>query len=241
MSKYINEQQWLGIIKRDNWYQLINDDYQRLQQLADESEQAVADEIKEEVYNFFETQLGLGNVALGEAGLAWDKARKPIDTIVIHHTKNKPGITWQRLDAMHLIRLYAQYYLNPDKSEEQIKGRPIFSGHFRETRQVFYAYHWLVRENGTAERLLADDKVGWQAGDWDINCRSVAICLDADLTDASPTPGALLAISNLIKDRYPQVSQRRIFGHREVNPGTRCPGEKFIGGWKDELVLSLDR
>jgi|GEM_PF-2098109 len=51
---------------------------------------------------------------------------------------------------------------------------------------VFCAYHWLVYMDGTMERLLQDNEVGWHAGKWDVNCKSVAICLDDDFENLAP-------------------------------------------------------
>lgn len=93
---------------------------------AEESSKEISDEIKEEIYQFFENRLATKEIVLGNNGPNWDVERKPIDSIIIHHTKNQPGITWQRLSAMHLIRLYATYYSNPVKNEKHIKGQPIF-------------------------------------------------------------------------------------------------------------------
>lgn len=38
---------------------------------------------------------------LATSGANQDAERKPIDTIVIHHTANAPGMTRERLSAMH--------------------------------------------------------------------------------------------------------------------------------------------
>jgi hypothetical protein len=147
------------------------------------------------------------------------------------------------LDAMHLLRLYVPVYQNPPADvAAELKNQPLYSGHFDETgRQVFRAYHWLVRQDGTTERLLEDDKIGWQAGDWDENCRSVAICIDDDLTDARPTPDALEAVAQIIEQHYSQlsISPDTVKGHNEV-VDTICPGREFIGGWKTQLLDRLN-
>jgi hypothetical protein len=236
MTKYLDEQRWGKAIKYDDWYLRLSDDYKKLTNQAEESNKEVSLEIKEELYQFFEDNLAKKEIVLGRDGPNWDSERKPVDTIVIHHTKNKPGITWQRLSAMHLIRLYATYYSNPEENEKYIKGQPIFSHHFRDGEQVFYAYHWLVRANGEVERLLQDDETGWQAGNWEVNCRSIAICFDDDLENTSPSSEAIKAAAKIIKENYNQIEKSRIFGHQEINQKTACPGSLFLDGWKQELL-----
>jgi len=104
--------------------------------------------------------------------------------------------------------------------------------------------HWFVRHDGTAERLLNDNEIGWQAGNWNINCRSVAICFDGDYENTRPSDIELSAAANIIKDHYPQIARERILGHREVNQKTTCPSNLFLSdtthrGWKDDLLALL--
>jgi hypothetical protein len=240
MPKYFNEQKWVEAIKYDDWYLRLSDDYKCLMKQSEESSKEISDEIKEETYQFFENHFEKGDIALGKEGPNWDEERKPIDTVVIHHTKNPPGITWQRLSAMQLIRLYATYYASPYyEKEKHIKGEAIFSNHFKNNHQVFYAYHWLVRMDGNAERLLNDNEIGWQAGNWEVNCRSVAICLDNNFEKSSPPDLVLSSVAKLIKEKYPQVKLENIIGHREVDSKTNCPGNKFLNGWKLKLIENL--
>ncbi len=240
MSKYFNEQEWLEATQHNDWYLRISDDYNRLMKQADESSKEISEEIKEGIYQFFENHLEKGDIALGKEGPNWDEERKPINTIVIHHTKNPPGITWQRLSAMQLIRLYATYYASPYyEKEKHIKGEAIFSNHFKNSHQVFYAYHWLVRMDGNTERLLNDNEIGWQAGNWEVNCRSVAICLDNDFENSSPSDSVILSVAKLIKEKYPQVKLENIVGHREVNLKSTCPGNEFLTDWKLKIINAL--
>ena len=197
---------------------------------------------KEQVYGFFEKQLSLNNITLGISGKNQDKDRKPIDTIIIHHTKNSPGLTPERLSAMELVRLYATYYASPTyEADSDFRGQPIYSGHFRNGKQVFWPYHWIVRQDGNVERLLLDNEIGWQAGNWDINCRSVAIVFDHNYIDSAPSTIELQAVANIIKNNYSNVPKSNIFGHCEVKATTVCPSKLFLDhdgqrGWKHGLL-----
>ena len=201
---------------------------------------------KQALYDFFELHLSAGDFALGRGTGGADAQRKPIDTIVIHHTSNPPGLSAVRLSAIELMRLYGPYYTNPPEADKHLKGTPIVSGHERDGKQVFWPYHWLIRNDGYAERLLSDSEIGWHAGNWNINCRSVAIALDNDYENGRPSDLVLRAITTLIVNRYEQVPISRVYGHREVNERTTCPSALFLNstagkGWKSDLMDAITR
>ena len=148
----MNKSLWTEAIKTPTWYLTLRPEFERLAKLMEDEK--LRTEIKEEIYQFFEDHLENNSIVLGSSGPNWDADRKPVDTIVIHHTKNQSGMTKQRLSAMHLFRLYAAYYASPSTEELEIKGQPIYSNHFKENKQVFYAYHWLVRMDGTTEKII---------------------------------------------------------------------------------------
>lgn len=232
---YVDRERWLAQVRDPHWYLELRDEYESLLSRARASRPDVRRRIADEVYSFFEDVLQDGSIALGDAGPDWDAERTQIDTVVIHHTGLPPGITHNRIDAIHLTRIYARYYADPAPAEAAIRGTPIFSGHYMNRRQVFYGYHWLIRLDGTAERLLADDQTGWQAGNWEVNCRSVGICLDGDFHAAEPPALALTALSELLRSSYPVVPPTRIFGHYEINPNTTCPGGLF-SNWRATIA-----
>jgi len=243
-NKFFDERKWREAIQQPDWYFFLTEEYKRLRQLRNGISVEENKEIKKHIYNFFEKHLSAGDIALGNIGKDFDKERKPVDTIVIHHTHNPPGISPERLSAITLVRLYATFYADPYLDEDKdIKGKPIYSGHFRDGRQVFYPYHWIVRTDGEVERLLSDDEIGWQAGNWDINCRSVAIVLDNNYEDSTPSNEELSSIVKIIKDNYSFVPKDRIFGHREINKNTTCPSNLFLSvnkkGWKENITGRL--
>jgi N-acetyl-anhydromuramyl-L-alanine amidase AmpD len=119
--------------------------------------------------------------------------------------------------------------------------RPLWSGHFDgRGNQVFHGYHWLVRRDGSAERLLPDAAIGWHAGNWEVNRCSVGICIDDDLEECAPQSEVVEGIAALIQDNYPTVAAApagAIVGHHEVSKiPTICPGAQFDPGWRRQLV-----
>ena len=148
-----DEEKWRQIVKQNpDWYVVLYPEFEAILSKYEAQSPKQRNTARNAIYAFFEGLMSERRVLLGGIGKDWDEERTPIDMIVIHHTKGDGGMTWQRLNAMHLLRLYAKSYLSPT-TEKEIQGLPIFSNHFRSddnTRMVFYAYHWLVREDGTA-------------------------------------------------------------------------------------------
>ena len=228
---------WHKAFQSPRWYEVLVPEWRRIEdelKTFPESERRV---VKDKVYEFVESELRAGAISLGTTGPNQDLERKPIDTAIIHHTSGESGITWQRLSAMHLMRLYAPRYLYVNETVDIHRtGDPIYSHHFRpDGTQVFYGYHWLIRTDGSTERLLPDNEIGWQAGNWEVNCRSIGICLDGDFGHSTPPTIMLNATKLLLQEQYPFISHDRILGHREVNPKTTCPGDQFLAGWKNAL------
>lgn len=187
----------------------------------------------------FTQLLGEGAVTLGDAGPNWDAERQAIDTVVVHHTSSAQPMDLQRLNAMHLLNLYVPKYRNPGEDVGLIGGTPIYSGHADAAgNQVFYGYHWLIRQDGSKEHLLPNEAIGWHAGSWEVNTRSVAVCFDADLEHGQPTPQALDSAAELIAGNYESVESRRILGHNAIVQ-TICPGNEF-GAWGEELRALVD-
>lgn len=235
MAYYFDEKKWEQELIYPDWYDYLKPEYVKLVKLANEVSQEERRKIKDEVYSFFEKALGDNKVHLAKSGPNLDEERLPIDTVVIHHTHHEESMTIERLNAIHLVRLYTGYETTTDRK----RGEPIWSNHFnKEGKQVFYAYHWFVRQDGAVVRLLNDNEIGWQAGNWNINCRSVGICVDDNLENKIPGDKVTESIRKIIAKQYPQIKKGNIVGHREVNPKTTCPGNTFLHGWKEQIAIS---
>ncbi len=229
-----DEAHWLEAIKRPDWY-LEFHDFAKKNILKPEPKTEAQKQLNKQVRSFFELALKDGRVNIGTQGYNFDDERQPVDTIVVHHTSAGPGYKLSFLNVVQLLNIYVPGFANGRE-----RGQPIWSGHFRDNQQVFWVYHWLMRMNGSFERLLQDDQIGWHAGNWEINRRSVAICLDNDYEDQDPTDEILQKLANHIKENYPQVRVDKIIGHCEARKGTICPGTNFLGVWKPKLLKYLN-
>lgn len=179
--------------------------------------------------------------------LNWEAEKQekqiPTDTLVIHHTASAPGISWQQLSQEQYHRLYGgpedKDRKNPSPRfwvtdpDPYVYGLPARSGHYRLNTdgvlvEVFYAYHWLIRADGTTERLLSDTEVGWHAGSWAWNMRSIGICFDGDFSTAAPPEAALRSCAKLIAEYAKIFPLKNLKGHNDLRPEpTTCPGAWF--------------
>jgi hypothetical protein len=240
MTKF-NEQLWREALKQPDWYLRLEADFKRLEAIAAAQPRASGQKsVKDDAYRLVEQALQAGTLPLASSGEDIDKQRLPIDTLVIHHTKNPPGMSLERLNAMQLLRIYGMYYANPtDRLETHFKGMPIWSNHFYKKQPVFWVYHWLIRANGKLEHILDDKYIGWNSGNWEVNKKSVAICVDDNLSDKEPGGVVIRAIANLIKQNYSFINHENILGHCDINLQTQCPGVLFHQSWREKILQEL--
>ena len=194
---------------------------------------------RHQVYSLAGELLERAEIPLAQSGPNQDSERSVLDTIVLHHTEEDPQISLAKLNAIGLLRQYGLQYLEDDVLGRGVKGEPVWSGHFRQGRMVFFAYHWLIRPDGTCERLLEDHAIGWHAGNWEINTRSIGIALSGNYEHSTPPAEQVAATARLISTQYPTIARSRVLGHCEINPQATCPGKRFLDAWKAQLVSHI--
>jgi hypothetical protein len=240
-----NQTYWEGLITKPTWYFAYVDFRDWASDRLGKDSKELKD-LTKQLRSFFEQALLAGKVALASEGPNLDKERKPVDTVVIHHTSSEPGERLSYMNAIQLLNIYAPYFANPtDPKEKFLKGQPLWSNHVQNGRAVFYAYHWLMRMDGSFERLLKDKQLGWHAANWDINTHSVAICLDNDYEHQDPPQEVLQKLAGFITKNYPGVAAENIIGHKEAakaaGKDTICPGGNFLDGWKSILLELVEQ
>ena len=234
-KKLHTEEYWQEQLQHPDWYIRL-EDYLK-ERIFPVSKNINEKRLRQSFYETVESMLIVGKIPLAKKGPDLDAQRKPIDALVIHHTSENPDITLSKLSAIGLVRQYGTHFIEGDIVGHKVRGNPVWSGHFKDGRMVFFAYHWLVRPNGDYERLLEDNCIGLQSGNWDVNTRSIAIVLSGDYSNRFPSEEQINSIKKIISGNYSGVDKNRILGHREVNPKATCPGNKFLGskGWKNIL------
>ncbi|OGD09648.1 hypothetical protein A2397_03435 [Candidatus Amesbacteria bacterium RIFOXYB1_FULL_44_23] len=171
----------------------------------------------------------------------FDSEREPISDIVIHHTEGRPQTTPDELNALGFIFQYTKNFLAGPILGKSVENKPVGSGHVINGRQVFYAYHYLVNCDGEVVRLLHDTHIGWHAGNWNVNKRSVGIALAGNFDDCPPPQSQLDAVIDLIRNQYPNIEPQRVYGHYQVNFSKTCPGITYANLWKKTLLERLEQ
>jgi N-acetylmuramoyl-L-alanine amidase len=113
--------------------------------------------------------------------------------------------------------------------------------------------HYLIDEDGTIHRLVAEDKRAWHAGQahWrgitDVNSASIGIELvnpghEFGYREFAPAQiEALIPLLREIKDRY-EITRGNIVGHSDIAPTRKQdPGELFPWAQLARLRLALPR
>lgn len=208
---------WGSVLNRLDWYVRLEEDIRRYILRRPMSEQDWR--IRWAIYDYVVAELRANRVALACSGPDRGDRKESISCVVIHHSGTDPGVSSDRLSAMGLLRLYVPVHLD-DSRNRLSYHTPIYSNHSRGGRQVFYAYHWLVRPDGQCERLLDDHRVGWHSGNRSVNNSSVGICLVGDHSTSPPTDAALSSLTGLIRTYAPNS----VLTHSAVNTSTACPG-----------------
>lgn len=178
----------------------------------------------------------------GKWYIDWDAERKPFDTLVIHHSATPTNTTANSIDQSQKERLYLPRYRSAN-NDPFVKGLPPHSGHVVNGKERFIGYHHLVSSDGKVTTELQPlikvkdiwyvDMVGWHAGNWDVNCRSLGICLIGDFTDQEPPEAQLKATARLIAYYRTLNPKVRVQPHNAY-ARTECPGRTW-GVWGRKL------
>ncbi len=178
----------------------------------------------------------------------WDKERQLFNTIVIHHSATGADATADDIEKIQKFRLYAPRYKSksddPFVNEVDGKSLPIHSGHVIDGKERFIGYHHLVYADGKVTTEMSplakiDDKwyidhVGWHAGNWSVNCRSVAICLVGNFSEKEPPDAQLHATAGLVVHYRGFNSKLTVKSHGEIT-NTECPGKTWRI-WREKIA-----
>lgn len=221
-----DETKWKKNLLCEDWYITLGNEIQQIVNHGHYKELP-------KLYDLIEDMLSNGLIPLSDDGPNFDEERKVPDAIVVHHAGSLIS-TPKRLSAMGLLRQYALDYFYKKTLGYDLYGKAIWSNHFNQGEQVFYAYHWLILDSGEKIRLLEDKYIGWHAGNWDINTRSVGVVLSGNFEKSFPNEDQLKSLTELIKGEYNSIDKNRIKFHSDIVK-TVCPGDKFRQMWMEKL------
>jgi hypothetical protein len=171
----------------------------------------------------------------------WDREAKKFDTIVIHDG-GYPNLSVNenlvQLETVFKKNLYERRY-NSGDNDPYVKGLPPHSGHLYNGRETFLPFHVIIFPDGTVVRPLKAleykndgwyvDEVAWHAGDWDVNCRSISICIVGNFESGGmPTDAQMKAVKAEIKRLKQFNSKAKVTPHYQYNSQINCPGFEFF-------------
>jgi hypothetical protein len=165
-------------------------------------------------------------VIMPDGSCNYDSAREPITLAVIHHLEASCDASLEQISQWGWDRLYGP-------------NRRRSSGHYYdfngERKEVYWAYHWLIRCDGTVVRLLPDSAIGWHARNNAANRYSIGIVLAGNWLKRIPPERMRAAIEEILA-MYPTVED--VKAHREVGLGRAngnkdCPGQ-WYARWRRE-------
>lgn len=114
---------------------------------------------------------------------------------------------------------------NPSNKHQ---AKQIIAQHLKEpTIRQAGAYHYVIEFDGLIVQLHPEEFIGYHAGNWKYNPRSIGICLAGDFTKHPVRPAQLDALTRLLSEIQSRwgIPDTNIKLHKEVrlNP-TACPG-----------------
>ena len=231
---------WTEALGKPLWYQDLQEELNTLV-FTDKSSDARLRWLRKQFILTVGCALQEGRISLADIKEfeSLDAEREPISNLVIHHTEGSSQATPEELNTLGFLLQYTKDFSSGLVLGQHVDGKPIGSGHLVNGRQVFFAYHWLINDRGDAIRLLDDKHIGWHAGNWSVNRRSVGIALAGNFDEHLPPECQLQGLVDLIKTTYPSIESRRIYGHYQVNFNKTCPGVTFAKSWKTILLERL--
>jgi N-acetylmuramoyl-L-alanine amidase len=137
---------------------------------------------------------------------------KKIDTLVVHHDA---AIVSGPYNTMKRIKIEADYHVK--------QGWKHLS------------YHYVIDNVGDVYQCLQDTEIGYHAGNYVVNKKSIAVCLHGNFEKQNPTPKQLAALERFVnwitteRPDLPILLKKSVKGHREVRlKGTACPGSNLF-------------
>lgn len=179
----------------------------------------------------------------------WDAERSEFKRIIIHHSDTRPpDATPQQIESF-TAQLYLKRYQLDEKAaggnDPYVRWLPEHSNHVVNGKQRQIAYHHLIYPDGRLTTELQPlvkingkwfvDMVGWHAGNWGINCESIAICLIGSFQDRDPSDKAIRALVGLIT-YYREFNPKVVVEPHSDHKQTDCPGNTWEY-WSDKLGL----
>lgn len=94
------------------------------------------------------------------------------------------------------------------------------------------SYHYVIDNVGDVYQCLPETEVGYHAGNYPVNLKSIAVCLHGNFEVQEPTKKQLATLKAFItwvtteRPDLPLVVKKTVKGHRDIK-ATACPGKNI--------------
>ena len=151
------------------------------------------------------------------------------DAIVIHHSAGPDNktLSWPATRRYHKSYRYQGNIIQKDMALGMIaKNVPVI----RPWRDI--GYHFGIEQfDGHYETLCGRmlTKTGAHCREYEMNRRSIGICLVGNFDETPPPPEQWNCAVSLVKSmmRIFKIPPVMVYGHRELTPYKTCPGHLF--------------
>jgi N-acetyl-anhydromuramyl-L-alanine amidase AmpD len=147
------------------------------------------------------------------------------DMIIIHHTAvsyDKNPNQFEATNNYHKTRNF---------------GTTSSPAYPHASKLGFYVqYHYMIEKDGKVIKCADESEIKWHASNYDINKRSIGLCMTGNFDIEYPTKEQLRSLNSLILEIKTRHNIKDIEPHRAYAPYKSCPG-KLIS---KEMIDSLE-
>ena len=148
-----------------------------------------------------------GTRSVGNGSSLLGGVRRPITTIVVHHTAGMASNDIRQVSA-EISRLHRRKFRQMGKSAG-----------------LHVAYHYLITPNGKVWQVRDPDDIGHHAGNWNVNKHSLGICLVGDFSKHRPTKAQVKSLDTLVRRLQAERQIKRSVIPHSYCRATLCCGE----------------
>ena len=91
------------------------------------------------------------------------------------------------------------------------------------------AYHYVISGDGNYKKTRGLDEIGYHAGNWAVNKKSIGICLCGNFDIEKPSEEQIATLNRILKELCEtyKLREKDIIFHRDVVSYKSCPGLNF--------------
>ncbi len=91
------------------------------------------------------------------------------------------------------------------------------------------AYHYVIAGDGSYQKTRGIDEIGYHSGNWDMNTKSLGICLCGNFDVEEPSDAQINTMNKILIELCTafKLKEKDVIFHRDVIDYKTCPGLNF--------------